>query len=333
MQHERIHWVDTLKGIGIILVILGHTPALNIKGYIFSFHMPLFFFISGYLFQTNKYPTFINFLNKKGKSLLIPYLAFSVISILANSVLSQAHIDIKPSLKAFFISTRNQIPFNEALWFLTCIFIVEVMFYLISRVCKYDWLKLVFAIVIYLVGFKLFNNKEPQLPWNIDSAMTYLLYFALGYVFKKWNITNLQFFKYASWFCLMITFVQIVRPDVFYIIINKLHISQNINIIFTTMISITAFITIAKSMSGSRHLKYLGQNSLSFFALHLAVGFPIILNIFAILNVNVGANATNIMGLIFVALTILLLIPVVKVLNTYFPIVLGNVEWKKKFKS
>ena len=47
----RLEWIDKAKGIGIILVILGHTICPpNIKFWLYSFHMPLFFFLSGYVF-------------------------------------------------------------------------------------------------------------------------------------------------------------------------------------------------------------------------------------------------------------------------------------------
>jgi len=43
-------WIDRLKGIGIITVVLGHTGNEFTHHYFFWFHMPLFFIISGYLF-------------------------------------------------------------------------------------------------------------------------------------------------------------------------------------------------------------------------------------------------------------------------------------------
>lgn len=50
-QSDRKQWMDYARGIGIILVMIGHLPNLNyhITRYIFSFHMPLFFVISGYV--------------------------------------------------------------------------------------------------------------------------------------------------------------------------------------------------------------------------------------------------------------------------------------------
>ena len=50
---ERYTWIDCIKGIGIFLVVLGHIYKDNYIGqWIYSFHMPLFFMLSGYLMYT-----------------------------------------------------------------------------------------------------------------------------------------------------------------------------------------------------------------------------------------------------------------------------------------
>ena len=50
---QRIQWIDIAKGISIFLVIIGHTAPFGIleRNIIFSFHMPLFFILSGYHFK------------------------------------------------------------------------------------------------------------------------------------------------------------------------------------------------------------------------------------------------------------------------------------------
>lgn len=54
MEINRIEWVDIAKGIAILLVVLGHTglavgSARYLDAFIYSFHLPLFFVLSGYL--------------------------------------------------------------------------------------------------------------------------------------------------------------------------------------------------------------------------------------------------------------------------------------------
>ena len=67
-----------LQTIGIILVVLGHKGGINLFTDwfpIYSFHMPLFIFISGYFYKTNSESNLIAFIKNKSKRLLIPYFA------------------------------------------------------------------------------------------------------------------------------------------------------------------------------------------------------------------------------------------------------------------
>lgn len=73
---KRIEYIDILKGIGIILVVLGHvTQNKPLFQFIYAFHMPLFFFVAG-LFLRNKF----GFIKSHARSLMIPYFSFGFIS-------------------------------------------------------------------------------------------------------------------------------------------------------------------------------------------------------------------------------------------------------------
>ena len=62
---QRLGWIDRSKGIGIFLVILGHASLpYEVSKFIFSFHIPLFFFLSGYLFYPTKHPFFFRFVKE-----------------------------------------------------------------------------------------------------------------------------------------------------------------------------------------------------------------------------------------------------------------------------
>lgn len=55
LSKERIKWIDCVKGIAIILVIIGHSISISlVRGLIFSFHMPLFFILSSMTFKCSK---------------------------------------------------------------------------------------------------------------------------------------------------------------------------------------------------------------------------------------------------------------------------------------
>ena len=79
----RLVTLDILKGIGIILVVIGHMIGnqLNIRPWIYAFHMPMFFMIAGYCFDKHKYPDIGKLAWQRMRTLLIPCLYFIIISI------------------------------------------------------------------------------------------------------------------------------------------------------------------------------------------------------------------------------------------------------------
>lgn len=79
-MHSRIPWVDVAKFYGIFMVIIGHSnPPFILNILIYSFHMPLFFFLSGYTFKQEYLNHPIDFLKSKIRGILIPYFFLSFI--------------------------------------------------------------------------------------------------------------------------------------------------------------------------------------------------------------------------------------------------------------
>lgn len=104
-RQTRIEWIDIVKGIGILCVILGHLSAPNqiTRILVYSFHMPLFFFISGYLYKSKDLKKVI--INGV-KKLLFPvwfFVAFdTVLSFVLSFVAKEPFPLIKDIASAFF---------------------------------------------------------------------------------------------------------------------------------------------------------------------------------------------------------------------------------------
>ena len=80
-KKNRIDYFDIAKGMGMILVIIGHMPLKNryLINFIYSFHMPLFFIISGYFFKYRENKECIKNIFKK---LILPYFITCILIIL-----------------------------------------------------------------------------------------------------------------------------------------------------------------------------------------------------------------------------------------------------------
>lgn len=90
MEKKRIYYLDIAKGIGVILMVLGHVPDLTIpsRQFITSFHMPLFFVISGMIINATKETEreMGIIVKRKLRSIMLPYLVFSVLSLIVEAL-------------------------------------------------------------------------------------------------------------------------------------------------------------------------------------------------------------------------------------------------------
>ncbi len=181
---------------GIILVVLGHSgfeePIIRerlafLHSWIYSFHMPLFFMISGYLFSfTNKDFISINptkFLTKKIQRLLIPYTVLGIILYIIKLAFSGlSHAERTFSVGAFFkmfISPGCADSTMGYLWYLLSLFMIFVIVITMIRLrCN---LKSTSLCIALFATFVCADSILPKIEWlNISSAVHYMPYFLIG---------------------------------------------------------------------------------------------------------------------------------------------------------
>ena len=81
--HSRLLYIDYVRGLAMVLVIAGHVNFGHIfSNFIHLFHIPIFYYISGYLFNGLKQISFQSFISKKINSLIIPSLFFGICHVL-----------------------------------------------------------------------------------------------------------------------------------------------------------------------------------------------------------------------------------------------------------
>ena len=120
MNNIRIEWIDIAKGMAIFLMVCGHTSIPeNLSNWIWSFHMPLFFIVSGMLFYPERYNSFVAFEQKRCRTLLLPWLVFTLVAVFFYP---------EDSINTL-LSGQNLF----ALWFLPVLFMVETLGYYIVK--------------------------------------------------------------------------------------------------------------------------------------------------------------------------------------------------------
>lgn len=205
---KRVEFFDLAKGFCIFLVVVFHVTEyygvdMPASDMIKSMRLPLYFFLSGCFFKT--YNGFWDFLVRKTNKLLIPFVFwFFLASLLLPLVFAKCGIVLFPkfqSVKSILIGFfYGKFP-NSAIWFLLCLFWVNVMFYVISIIARK--FKNTLAIIIILsvltglIGVT-FGTFHIRIPFFIDSAFTSLPFFIFGYLMYRYS-PIVEPNKYDKW--------------------------------------------------------------------------------------------------------------------------------------
>lgn len=149
---NRVESIDVLKGIGILFMVLGHMHFSKIfNHYIFAFHMPLFFLISGYLYKTPE--SLMKAAGRKAKSLFIPYFSFGIGYWILWLVLHGMETETPLVLLwALLFNGIDGLVYESALWFLPTLCVVYILFSMIDRKIVSVVYKTALIILLVLVG-------------------------------------------------------------------------------------------------------------------------------------------------------------------------------------
>lgn len=175
----RQEWLDILKGLGIIAVVVGHVMDWR---YVYSFHMPLFFLISGYTFHARKND--FEWLGKCSCRYLIPYFSFLIFLNLYTFIFYGKRLSF---YKAMY-GGRELVGIYGTFWFVTVLFLALVLLnVVVKRHLNYYILILICLLLSYV-----FQYYDVSIRWNAQIVPMALVYMLLGYKCKT-KFINLSF--------------------------------------------------------------------------------------------------------------------------------------------
>jgi len=197
---DRIYTLDNARGIGMLLIVLGHAPSVDIwlQTFVYSFHVPLFFFVSGMLISEVKLRTeFKEYLKYYASKLIWPYAFFFMVSyvywVFSKNVGSRADqftsYSLYDPLFGFFYASGDYLYVNVALWFFPCLFVALILFYLANRFFRKWNLMVAFFLSLYFVFF---YDSSLSAPFCLDNAAVALFFVCLGYFLKEKAVGFIQ---------------------------------------------------------------------------------------------------------------------------------------------
>ncbi|WP_306538232.1 acyltransferase family protein [Megasphaera sp.] len=280
IDHRRIDWIDLAKGIAILLVIIGHTVMFGsmARNLIFSFHMPLFFVLSGYTykFAENKQEFWIH-VRKGIRHLILPAILLSVITVFTPWVMGSKH-----SLLSLWMGTQrvgeaflwasgvkvNSHPGLGAMWFLISLFWAKIII---------DGIHLLFpgendGYLYTFVGiFGVFLGiRGMWLPQNFDVTCVAVFFMYLGTLWKKYA-EKIKEHEKVTFFCAVAFWLTCLHFNI-YIELATRHYPYLAVSVVEAVCGAYAFCCFCKGLATNRAVtlgwQFIGMHTMLIYGLH-----------------------------------------------------------------
>lgn len=283
-KNNRDIRIDIARGIGILLVVIGHLVQYGHStfNYIFAFHMPLFYFLSGYVCSNDfSKPKFL----KKIKSLLIPYLCFSLLGCIVTLIIPiwRVGLSCENFTYQFLYNVQPEFLHVGQVWFLFSLIIITILFFinniLICNSKNQFWFGLFLFVIAYAIHryikISICSTYLWRCPFKIDTALYAFIFFQSGYICKITNIYE----KIEKWTVKKKSILTFIALCIVFVISKKngttnicecclgkplLYLIGAYSGIFATL-SFSSIISQNKYKLG---LNWIGANSLPIFAFH-----------------------------------------------------------------
>jgi fucose 4-O-acetylase-like acetyltransferase len=334
LKKIRINWVDQLKGFGIILVIYGHNLPF-LESYIYTFHMPLFFFIGG-LFHPDELNSTI--IKKRAKQILIPYLLWSSLLFLFWLFIGRKFGDsvvLNYSIFDHFIGIfyaqggHPYMSWGVPLWFLPSMFFTFLFFGWIKKIknMKFQIFTLLGSIGIGFLIPTLFNA---HILWSLDVSLVAMSFYALSHYLKSF-IFNTSFKKRGN-LIMIIAFTVHLVCSLFLIVKVDMYRSTYSNeflFLLNAYVAICFWLLVFRSIKKNRILSFFGKNTIPVLALHLRM--LTVIKLFLLVFLSAKTFSFNeVEKVILVIAQLMLLYPIIILINKYAPILNGKTKTKTR---
>lgn len=334
-SHGRIGWVDNAKAIGIILVVFAHT---NCQGpffdkLIFCFHMPLFFFLSGYLLK-EKYlaDRFRSFFLRTFRLLIIPYISFWTMAFgyrmatysLRSQLVPGAKVSYVDHIYGFIFGIHETLAItNGPLWFLTCLFCTMILFYWLIKIQKAGSFLLLLAL-LGLIGPMIHKYMQWRLPWNIELSFVAVVFYGIGYIVSKsvtFAMTKNAAYRFLTVAILIVFLVSVAKMNG-RVSMAKMRFGNLLLFYLGAFSGIGLTILLCQMIHINACFEWLSRNTIVILAIHIII-FTVFKGL-AMTYLNIKPYGLNLgIGLLYTIGALAICCPISYFIDKYLPWMVG----------
>lgn len=334
----RLELLDFLRGMGMMLVLFQHSD-IPYGDWILIFHMPFLFLLSGYtMFLWERPWKFWEYLKNRILRLVVPYFLFEGLNLFvwsASLILQGGWQDLSEAIVAIVtcVNTQAYTGYYGRLWFLPCMFVSDMLFYGIRKLCRGKQLGMwLCAGLMLAISWYTSNRLQSRLPFASDTAFFAVFFLLLGYLLGK-QISWLTEKKHVAWdAAILLGLLLIMRKCV---LSGKafcwMYVNRYGEYGYTLGAAISgtlAFFIIVKWFYALVNKIGVGKNLILWYGYHSLGTFPIHLSI-KIWMMNHIPWDYRPWYVVFVAMLIVN-IPIVNFITKYMPFMLGKFPRRRK---
>lgn len=326
---NREAWIDYAKVIGMFLIVWGHFFPPHVSKYIYSINVPLFFFLSGYLFKD---APFKKLLSKNIRSLAIPYLAFALLNVIIGMLFvgggTTLHLGINSLNSRFLCSVLGillgchsigDIDCAGALWFVYDLFLIKLLYHFTSKnkAVRITSILIAFSAAIYV------NTLDgPTTASPLVSAPIAYCFFALGRIIKEHPLPAFRYGWKAFLLILALIVVYLASArglGVAYLLVGKLG-SSIFRFIPASLTGLLLFFTIVKAL-GLKNNYFITASSCGTIVTLSVQGWLINIAYFFISD-----SSPFFVGTSFIASLLIMIVSfgIIVLINKFLPFLLGG---------
>jgi len=327
----RFDFIDAAKAIGIVLVVLGHAPGApsGVVTLIYSLHMPLFFFLSGFLMSPARADAPLRTtIVRTGRALLVPYAFFFAVSLvywlatrdLGARAAKFAGLQTSDALHGVVTGLSGELFINPVLWFFPCLFVCQLLYAVVRRVFDARGALAVLAVfALALLAFTL--PWTLRWPWGLDIAWIAAVFYAAGH---WWRVSGWspRLSGPAEWLAAVVVIAAWLAMAGTQ---GRVDLAQanfgNLPLLFVPCAAagIVLVLAAARSLPASGALRWLSDNSLVIFPLH-----PLLINAASGAAKGLGAGPYGPLAWVLLsAWALAACVPIAWMLRRFVPEVLG----------